>query len=99
MKFYSEHTKKLYDTMEECTKVDNEYLESLNRKKNAENEAKAQMDALYANFNAKNEAVKKANAELMAASKEIQRAVNDFSTKYGYVPDKFRSIQFLTWLL
>ena len=99
MKFYSEYTKKFYDTMEECAKVDNEYLESLNRKKNAENEAKAKMEELYANFNAKNDAVKKANAELVAASKEIQRAVSAFSSKYGYVPDKFRSIQFLTWLL
>ena len=43
MKFYSEYTKKFYDTMEECAKVDNEYLESLNRKKNAENEAKAKI--------------------------------------------------------
>ena len=57
------------------------------------------MEELYANFNAKNDAVKKANAELVAASKDIQRAVSDFSSKYGYVPDKFRSIQFLTWLL
>jgi hypothetical protein len=57
------------------------------------------MEELYANFNAKNDAVKKANAELVAASKDIQRAVSDFSSKYGYVPEKFRSIQFLTWLL
>lgn len=99
MKFYSEYTQKIYDTMEQCDKAEKEYLEEKNRKANAENTAKAELDKLFAAFNEKNDVVKKANAELSAANRALQEAVTNFGRKYGYVPDKYRSIQFLTWLL
>jgi septal ring factor EnvC (AmiA/AmiB activator) len=99
MKFYSEYTKQIYDTMELCDKAEKDYLEEKNRKANAENEAKANLDKLFQSFNEKNETVKKANAELSTANRALQEAVNNFGRKYGYVPDKYRSIQFLTWLL
>ena len=54
---------------------------------------------LYVSFQEANENVKKANSALSAASHELSKGVNEFSRTYGYVPDKYRSIQFLTWLL
>lgn len=99
MKFYCEYTKKLYDTIDECNAAEKAYLDEKNKKANAENEAKANLEKLYNDFNAKNDAVKKANSELSAASRTITNAVSEFSRKYGYVPEKYRSIQLLTWLL
>lgn len=99
MKYYCEYTKKLYDTLADCENAEKEFIAEQNKKANAENEAKAVLDSLMQTFNDKNEAVKKANTELSAASKALTNAVNDFNRKYGYVPDKYRSIQFLSWLI
>ena len=42
MKYYSEHTKQFYDSVEECEKAENELVEA---KKKAELEAKAKSEA------------------------------------------------------
>lgn len=99
MKFYCEHTKKIYDTMAECEAAEKAYLNEQNKKANAEKAAKDNLEKLYVSFQEANENVKKANSALSTASHELSKGVNEFSRTYGYVPDKYRSIQFLTWLL
>lgn len=99
MKFYCEYTKKIYDSAAECETAEKAYLDEQNKKVNAEKVAKENLENLYNAFNAANENVKKANSALSTASHELSKAVSEFSRIYGYVPDKYRSIQLLTWLL
>ena len=47
MKFYCEHTKKIYDTMAECEAAEKAYLNEQNKKANAEKAAKDNLEKLY----------------------------------------------------
>ena len=97
MKFYSDKTKKMYDTEAECLKAEKEFDELYNKKANAEKEAKAKLDVLHAKMQETTEAVKKANAANTEAYRVLQKEIGEFSRKYGYVPEKYRTLQFLTW--
>ena len=47
MKFYCEHTKKIYDTMAECEAAEKAYLNEQNKKANAEKAAKDNLEKLF----------------------------------------------------
>lgn len=88
MKYYSELTKKPYDTVEDLKKAEAEVLASKEKEdaKKAEraNEAKKVQDAM-------NEA-KKAYEAAYAARKEANNKLNEFCKKYGSYHATYRGL-------
>lgn len=76
MKFYSEKTKKFYDTYEECVKVEDELL----KKEQAEAKRKAELEKNRASAAKEVEAAFKKAAD---AVKERDKLLEDFVRKYG----------------
>ena len=69
MKFYSEQTKKFYDSEKECAEAEEKYLTEKTNKA-----AARKADA---------EKVEKAFSELKAARENFNTALSDFCKKYG----------------
>ena len=69
MKFYSEETKKFYDSEKECTEAESKYLIEKNTKA-----AARKADA---------EAVEQAAKDLKAAREAYNEALSNFCKKYG----------------
>lgn len=76
MKFYSEETKKFYDTYEACTKAEDEIV----NKKKAEAARKAELEKNRASAAKEVEAAFKKAAD---AVKERDKLLEDFVRKYG----------------
>lgn len=76
MKFYSEKTKKFYDTYEECVKIEDELLQ----KERAEAKRKAELEKGRAAAAKEVEAAFKAADE---AAKKRDKLLNEFVKNYG----------------
>lgn len=76
MKFYSEITKKMYDTMRELDKAEKEAKDKNDERKTAAAAVERAYDELVA-------VRKKASEEVTAAQDNYSKALNDFCSKYG----------------
>lgn len=99
MKFYSDITKELYDTFEACEAAEAAYTKAEEEKKNGKSVALAQLEKLYAEYQCETENYTKAQTRLSTSTKAMKAAVSNFIKTYGYLPDKYRTFQILTWLL
>lgn len=99
MRYYSDYTKKFYDSIEDCEAAEAEHIEKENARKSAEEnlltELTAQkhvVDELRTQYN---EVGKQYNEEYSRLSKML----NTFSRKYGYVPKGFNSLDLFLSLM
>lgn len=75
MKYYSQITRKMYDTPEDCKKAEDE-AQALELKKKLETEQKA------ADRKAAADRVEKARKAMIEAQKAYKKELNDFMSKY-----------------
>lgn len=76
MKFYSENTKKFYNTAKECEAADNEFLKEKEAKEKAEKEKKEQKAA-------RAKEVEVAYEIAARAVSDANKKLNDFISDYG----------------
>lgn len=95
MKYYSEVTKALYDSEEACAEAKLKLEQE--EKAHAEEDAKANLNAMRENMNILFEDYKSANGEFLKAQKEYRNAISNFASKFGYVPKEHKSESF-SWL-
>ena len=81
MKFYSDVTKKMYDTAAECEAQEAAFLKAEEEKRNGNKAAIAEIDLLFEQFQKEQKAVLKTGHELHKKYAEYQR-------KYGQLPEK-----------
>lgn len=86
MKYYGEHTKRLYDTEKECMDAEFKAKEKENLEKIAKEKAlreeKEKKEALAAERKAMADKVETARQEMVKAQKAYQEALNAFVEKY-----------------
>lgn len=98
MRYYSDKLHKMFDSFEECEKAETSYDEEKANRAAAETAAKEHLDDLYEMYTTTNQAVKIAQGELSEAIKDLSKALNAFTKKYGYTPEKYRSFQLMSFL-
>lgn len=96
MKFYSDVTRKFYDTLEECTEKENEALQEQENKANAEKTDKTKLDELYTQYQLTLEDVRSLQHQASKDFSELETAAKNFIRKYGYVPDQYKSLVFFS---
>lgn len=69
MKFYSEVTKKFYDTMKNCEEEEKAAIEAKTKEAASRKESAEKVEAAYNTYK--------------AAAKEYHKTLNDFCSKYG----------------
>lgn len=95
MKFYSDITSRLYDTMAEAEAAEAEFLKKEEDKKNANKVALQEIDLLFNEFNAAQKAQEEAHKAVVAAAKTLQNKYVDYQRNYGRLPDKY----YVNWIL
>jgi hypothetical protein len=88
MKFYSDVTKVLYNTVEECEAAEAAHLKAEEEKKNGYNIALQELDTLLAQFEEEQKANENAYKKAAATSKLLQTKYVEFQRKHGRLPDK-----------
>lgn len=97
VKYYSEITKKFYNTSDECSEQENAFLKEQEEKTNAENEDKQRLDELYSAYQMTMEDVRSLQAQASGDFSELKTAAKDFVRKYGYIPEKYKSLVFFSY--
>jgi hypothetical protein len=92
MKYYSEHTRQFYDSVEECEKAENELVEA---KKKAELEAKAKSEAREKRAKEVEEAMKNAHEAYEKFDKLLKEFVKDYGSFHYSYTDKDHDLSFL----
>ena len=91
MRYYSDVTKRFYNTVKECEKAENQFMEEQTKK-----EAEA-----LAKSNARKDAAKKVESAyeaFTAAKKEYQKQLSDFCKEYGYYHISFGKDGVRDWI-
>ena len=83
MKFYSELTRKVYDSPEDLEKAELKLKEEQEKAKKAAEEAKAKREALAAEKEARAKEVEDAYKEIVKAQKKYNELKNQFIKDYG----------------
>ena len=96
MKFYSEYTKKFYDTPEACETAEHEYVMAAEAKKNEQAAMLEALNVAKANHTEAQEVAAAANKASREAYNELMKLVRAYAAKYGTVPKEFNNLQFLT---
>lgn len=96
MKYFSEITKKCYDTIEECENSEAAFLKEKNDKETAEKEAKEKLDELYSSYQMTVNDIHTMQRQANKDFSELETAVKNFIRKYGYIPDKYKNLIFFS---
>lgn len=96
MKFYSDVTRKFYDTPEECTEKENAFLQEQENKANAEKNDLKKLDELYTQYQLTVEDIRTLQRQATKDYSELETAAKGFVRKYGHVPDKYKNIVFFS---
>ena len=99
MKFYSEHTKQLYDTAEQCATEEAAFLKAEEDKKNSRANALAELDACSDYFKKCQKEVEAAQKVMLEASKQLRQKYVDFQKNFGRLPENHYTNLILTRLL
>ena len=99
MKFYSDVTKQLYDTMDACEAAEAAHLKAEEEKKNGHKVALAEIDALLVEFQERQKAHEEAYKAVIAASRALHGKYADYQRKYGRLPDKHYTNYILTKMI
>lgn len=84
MKFYSELTKKVYDSPEEVDAAEAKLKEEQEAAKKAAEEAKAKREALAAEKESRAKEIENAYKDIIAAQKKYYELKNKFIKDYGH---------------
>ena len=99
MKYYSDVTKKIYNTAEECQAAEAAVLKAEEEKKNGKANALAEIDLLTSQFEEAQKAQEVAYKALLKASETLHKKYVDYQQKYGRLPDKYYTNYILTRML
>ena len=88
MKFYSDITKSLYDSIQECEAAEAAHLKAEEEKKNGYNAAIAELDSLWETFQKQQKVQEDAYKDMLKMAKNLREKYAAFQSKYGSIPDK-----------
>lgn len=99
MKFYSDVTKQLYDTMEACEAAEVAHLKAEEEKKNGHKLALVEIDELLEHFEAARKEQEAAYKEMSNTAKVLHSKYVEYQRKYGRLPDKHYANYILTRMI
>lgn len=99
MKYYSDVTKTMYNTAEECEAAEAAHLKAEEEKKNGYQTAIAELNALLEEFKAQQKANEEAYKQVKETSMLLNKKYVEFQRKYGQLPDKHYMNYILTRML
>lgn len=88
MKYYSDITKQMYDTVAQCEAEEAAYLKAEEEKKNGHKIALAEIDKLFEEFQEQQKAHEAAYKIVIQTSKLLHSKYVEYQRKYGRLPDK-----------
>ena len=88
MKFYSDVTKQLYETANECEAAEAAHLKAEEEKKNGNKIALAEIDELFAKFQQEQKPHEESYKAVVKTGNELHKKYVDYQRKYGQLPDK-----------
>lgn len=95
-RYYSDYTKRFYDTPEACEAAEHEFFAAAEAKKNEQAAMLEALNVAKANHMEAQEAATAANKASREAYNELLKLVRAYAAKYGSVPKEFNNLQFLT---
>lgn len=99
MKFYSDVTKKMYDTAEECEAQEAAFLKAEEEKRNGNKAALAEIDQLLEQFQKEQKAQEMAYRAVVKTANTLREKYVDYQRKYGRLPDKHYTNYVLTRMI
>ena len=96
MRYYSDYTKKFYDTPEACETAEYEYVMAEEAKKHEQTAMLEGLAHLKVTYEEANTAAAEASKASRAAYDELTKAVRTYFNKYGSVPKEFANLTFMT---
>lgn len=99
MKFYSDVTKKMYDTVAECEAQEAAFLKAEEEKRNGNKAALAEIDLLLEQFQTEQKAREEAYRAVVKTAKALREKYVDYQRKYGRLPDKHYTTYVLTRMI
>lgn len=99
MKYYSDVTKTMYNTAEECEAAETAHLKAEEEKKNGYQTAIAELNAILEEFKAQQKANEEAYKQVKETSMLLNKKYVEFQRKYGQLPDKHYMNYILTRML
>jgi hypothetical protein len=88
MKFYSDVTKKMYDTAAECEAQEAAFLKAEEEKRNGNKAAIAEIDLLFEQFQKEQKAQEEAYKAVIKTGHELHKKYAEYQRKYGQLPEK-----------
>ena len=99
LKFYSDVTGKLYNSIEECEAAEKAILKEQEERKNGQKVALAELDELLEFFEMAHKEQESANQKFMKAGESLRNKYIAYLRKYGSLPEKHYSNYILTRML
>ena len=99
MKFYSDITKKMYDTAAECEAQEAAFLRAEEEKRNGNKVALAEIDQLLEQFQKEQKAQEMAYRTVVQTAKTLHDKYVDYQRKYGRLPEKHYTNYILTRMI
>lgn len=99
MKYWSELTRTMYDTAEQCEVAEAEHLKAEEEKKNSYRNAVVELDEIAAYFQACKNEQEEAYRKMQKASNDLHKKYAEFQKNFGRLPEKHYTNFILTRLL
>lgn len=99
MKYYSDVTKKMYDTAAECEAQEAAFLKAEEEKRNSNKVALAEIDMLLEQFQKEQKAQEAAYRAVVKTANTLHEKYVDYQRKYGRLPDKHYTNYILTRMI
>ena len=99
MKFYSDVTKKMYDTAAEREAQEAAFLKAEEEKRNGNKVALAEIDQLLEQFQKEQKAQEMAYRTVVQTAKTLHDKYVDYQRKYGRLPEKHYTNYILTRMI
>ena len=99
MKFYSDVTKKMYDTAAECEAQEAAFLKAEEEKRNGNKVALAEIDQLLEQFQKEQKAQEMAYRAVVKTANTLREKYVDYQRKYGRLPEKHYTNYILTRMI
>ena len=97
-RYYSDYTKKFYDTPEACETAEHEYVMAAEAKKNEQAAMLEALNVAKANHAEAQEVAAAANKASHEAYNELMKLVRAYAAKYGTLPKEFSNLNVITEL-
>lgn len=99
MKYYSDVTKKMYDTAAECEAQEAAFLKAEEEKRNGNKAALAEIDQLLEQFQKEQKTQEAAYRAVVKTANALHEKYVDYQRKYGRLPDKHYTNYILTRMI